>query len=101
VLDDDRAALCARAERPDPLAQLHWSSAVAEPETDEAIHDANSTRAQDRNPLARIPVARRIALLLRSAKIPEGARFAAATLAFKSSLYVRRGPRYRTKRGSR
>ena len=38
VLEHRRAALCAKAESADALAQLNRSSAMTEPETDEAVH---------------------------------------------------------------
>ena len=38
VLEHRRAALCAKAESADALAQLDRSSAMTEPETDEAVH---------------------------------------------------------------
>jgi len=37
VLEHHRAALCAKAESADALAQLDRSSAMTEPETDEAV----------------------------------------------------------------
>jgi hypothetical protein len=38
MLEDGRAALGAGAERADALAQLNGSGAVAQAETDEAMH---------------------------------------------------------------
>ena len=39
VLEHLRAALGAEPERPETLAQLHGSRAMAEPEADEALHE--------------------------------------------------------------
>jgi hypothetical protein len=38
VLEHRRATLCAKAESADALAQLNRSSAMTEPETNEAVH---------------------------------------------------------------
>ena len=38
MLEHRRAALCAKPERADALAQLDRSGAMTEPETDEAVH---------------------------------------------------------------
>jgi hypothetical protein len=59
VLDDSRAMLRAHAESADSLAELDGSGAMAEPETDEAVHVVTTllSYAQDQNPLARTLVA--------------------------------------------
>jgi hypothetical protein len=51
--------LRAHAESADSLAELDGSGAMAEPETDEAVHVVTTllSYAQDQNPLARTLVA--------------------------------------------